>query len=73
MTKIEAYKLSNGEIVENKQKAIELQEEIDIKNNLIYLSEKYFAGFNDCVEMAELIYEYKDKFLNALNNTTKLK
>ena len=55
MEEIKAYKLSDGTIIDNKQKAIELQKEIDIKKKLSYLCEEYLSGLK-YYELADEIY-----------------
>ncbi len=66
MEKIEAFKLSDGRIIDNKEKAIELQKEINIKKNLSYLCEEFLAGL-EYHELADEIYSKRDRFILALN------
>ena len=66
MEKIEAFKLSDGRIVENEEKAIELQKEINIKEKLSFLCEEYLGGL-EYYELVEEIYSRRSEFLSALN------
>jgi hypothetical protein len=66
MEKIEAFKLSDGRIIDNEEKAIELQKEIDIKKKLTFLCEEYLSGL-EYYELVDEIYSRKSEFLSALN------
>lgn len=66
MEKIEAFKLSDGRIVDNEEIAIELQKEIDIKKKLTFLCEEYLSGL-ECFELSNEIYSKRVEFLLALN------
>jgi hypothetical protein len=66
MEKIEAFKLSDGRIIDNEERAIELQKEIDIKKKLSYLCEEFLNGL-EYYELADEIYSKRNEFLSALN------
>ena len=66
MEKIEAFKLSDGRIIDNEERAIELQKEIDIKKKLNFLCEEYLDGL-EYSELADEIYSKRIEFLSALN------
>ena len=67
MEKIKAFKLSDGRIIEDEKKAIELQKEIDIKKKLTFLCEEYLNSL-EYYELADEIYSKRNEFLAALNN-----
>ena len=66
MVKIEAFKLSDGRIIDNEKDAIRLQKEIDIKKKLSYLCEEFLTGL-EYYELADKIYAQRKEFLSALN------
>lgn len=66
MEKIEAFKLSDGRIIDNEERATELQKEIDIKKKLTLLCEEYLNGL-EYFELADEIYSKRDEFMSALN------
>jgi hypothetical protein len=65
MEKIEAFKLSDGRIVDNEERAVELQKEIDIKKKLSFLCEEYLYGIN-YEEVVDKIYSKRKEFISAL-------
>jgi len=66
MQKIEAFRLSDGRIVDNEEKAIELQKEIDIKKRLSFLCEEYLMNLEP-YKLVDEIYLRRNDFLSALN------
>jgi hypothetical protein len=66
LLKIEAFKLSDGRIIDNEERAIELQKEIDIKRKLSFLCEEYLNEL-EYYELADEIYSKRNEFLSALN------
>ena len=65
--KIEAFKLSDRRIINNEERTIELQKEIDIKRGLSYLCDEFLNGL-EYYELADEIYLKRDEFLSALND-----
>lgn len=68
MEKITAFKLTDGQIIEDEEKAIRLQREISIKNNLLDLCE-FLWGSDNAEEMALEIYRKRDQFIAALTGS----
>ena len=66
MKKITAFKLSDGRIVEDENRANELQKEIDIKSKLIFLCDEYLFH-EDTEAMANELYSHRQEFIAALN------
>jgi len=71
MKEIKAFKLSDGRLIEDKEKAKELQKEIDIKQKLSDLCDKWFVDL-EYHEMAEQIYNLRSEFLSALNGNVNI-
>lgn len=70
MEKIEAFKLSDGRIIDNEVRAIELQKEIDIKKKLTYFCEKFLMDL-EYFELADEIYLKRVEFLSAFGVLSK--
>jgi len=66
MKKINAFKLSDGQIIENEVDAIKMQKDIDFKNALsIFVEEN--CVYNDDTVFFNLIADHKDELLKILS------
>lgn len=66
MEEIQAFRLSDGRIIDNEKRARELQNEIDIKKRITYLCEEYLKGL-EYHELADEIYSKRVEFMSAFN------
>ena len=63
--KIEAYMLSNGEIVDNKELAEKKQKELDFQSKVNHFAEKY-GYYEGKDQIREAILENADELLEIL-------
>lgn len=66
MKEIKGYKLTNGEIIEDKEKAIKKQKEIDFEKAVVEFGNKYGYYGDGQAQIIEAILENADELLEIL-------
>lgn len=67
MEEIKSYRLSNGEIIINKEEATKKQIEINFKESVYRFAEKYGCYYEGKRQIIKVILENADELLYILN------